>query len=274
MESVPEGNLNYSYKVTKDNKSIFVKLFADRLSFEKRKYRNLRQRYEMEKFVLQTCNNAGLPTPKLLASLDNYAILVQEHISGKSLMACFYNKEEPDSTLFSLGMWIGGFHNLFEIQDQKKQSLYDEYSYIQYLDIHDNTNVVKRFCGLLRGIIFTKKVLSRSDCHFGNFIISNSMLYGIDFEQCLYQPPGIDLAGIFVSFLDITEEKLADDATTEQSISMVDFRHLLDGYKEATGEDYSAIFKPYIATVLLRKYHKTGRKKFLYYLRQLDNYVS
>lgn len=270
MQSMHEGNLNYSYKVTKGNKEIFVKSFADRLSFGDKKYRDLRQRYEMEKFVLKTCNVAGLPTPKLLESLDDHEILVQEYIGGESLMSCFYNKEAPSRFLFYLGMWIGGFHNLFEIKNQKEQTLYDEYYYIKNLDINESAEVIKRICKSLQGVVFTRKVLSRSDCHFGNFIVSNSMLYGIDFEQCLYQSPGMDLAGIFVNYLSMVEQGLDDG--NEKSIDIFNFNCLLDGYKEATGEDYSDIFIAYIATALLKKYNKTGGEKYLYYLYDVDNY--
>lgn len=273
METVNEGNLNYSYRVTINNQTLFVKLFSNRLSHRKKNYRDLHRRYEMEKYVLSKCNKAGLPTPKLVDSINEHEIVVQENLEGESLMNCFLNKEEPETILFALGMWIGGFHNIFEIQEQKKQTLYDEYYFLRTNNNRFNTNTVKRFIELLKIVKFSKKVLSRSDCHFGNFIISNSMLFGIDFELCLYQPPAIDLASIFVSYLDLKERALSSPEGIDDTLHMLDYHHLLEGYQEATGENYNVEFDAYIAAVLLKKYTKTNRKKYMDYLVKLGNCV-
>lgn len=271
VESVIEGNLNYSFKATISDKKLFIKLFSSRLSIPKKKFRDVTSRYEMEKYVLATCNQANYPVPKLLASFDNEKILVQQNLDSKSLMTYLLDDEAPDSTLFLLGMWIGGFHNIFEQKTINETALTSEYAFIKNTNTYQNNHALERVIQIVEETSFSKRVFSRCDCHLGNFIIHDSMLFGIDFEMCSFQPPAMDLATIFINYMDLMFNKSKNGTETKNIISLADIASLLEGYREATGEDFTPVFYSYIATVLFKKYKKSNNRKYLNMLNALSH---
>jgi len=271
LTNVEEGNLNYSFKMKGETFDYFIKYFSNRL-IKREGIRGIDKRYKMEKFVLSTCNQAGLLTPKLEASIDNNKILILENLIGESLTNCFFEIEDSLSVLYVIGLWIGEFHNIFEIKEFCN-SLSAEFAFIykikssgdndQFLD-----EIVKKISKEIALLKFQKRVLSRNDCHFGNFIYSNNMIYGIDFELCSYQYPPIDLAGIFVSYIDLVAN---NNKNIDCNNIFSDYQYLLKGYNEATGEDLTNVFVLFIEIILLKKYYKTKKNKYLNYLIKVDN---
>ena len=278
LSDVIEGNLNYSYRAQIEDKKFFIKVFSNRLKNTKRKYRKLHERYNMEKFVLLTCNQVNFPVPRLVESLDEYRILVEENLEGESLGESLLKGEESSSALYALGLWTGGFHNIFSIETCNTTP-YEEFNFLnsQSDSIGMSSNLEKKLLSRLvetsSRIEIEKKVLSRNDCHFDNFMTSRSLLFGIDFEMCSYRPPALDLASLFVSYIDFVAQILLARRSSDILFSSQDYSNLLAGYKEATRDDYGDVFDFYVSIVLVRKYLRTQNERYLDYLTRFDEFL-
>lgn len=259
--TVPKGgNLNYGFLLKSPEKQqYFIKHFGTRIQRPKIHYRARKSRYEVEKAVLDTCNRNQLHVPRVIAFSDERLLLVEEYLAGEDLDEYLISGGDEESLLFALGLWLGCFHSIFvtrpcEITLAEIGLKYRKYFYgIIGIDENNLDDQLERLFCSLQGCKVEQLVFCRNDCHLGNFLVLGEELFGIDFEMCSYQPAGLDLASIYLSYLQSKYGNVLPAASTWPSSFFNSAGFLLSGYYEATDCDMAGVFPLYVAVKLLKR---------------------